>query len=446
MSRGDTTIGIDIGTTAVKATAVDENGQVRARVRIPHRLLVPAPDRLEHDADEAWRCGPLAAMRRLNRPDARAVAVSSMVPSLTAVDAGGRPVTPGLLYGDARGAAPDSPEQSVPAAGEAAGFLRWSAAEAPAAAGFWPAPAVANHALAGEPVIDLATAITTSPLFDGSGWDAKACADCGAAVAQLPRVEMFGAPAGQVQQSGSRGAVLATGAVDALCEQLVTGADGAGDVLLMCGTTLIVWTATSEPRRVPGLWTIPHTVEGLSLIGGASNAGGLFLNWVDRLVAPADPAAADPRRIPVWLPYIRGERTPLHDRQRRAMLYGADLTHNAASVRRAAYEASAFVARRILELGRTPVRRVIASGGGTRVRPWLQALADATGRPIEVSAAAEGAALGAAFLARMAVGLESKITDAARWARAGAVVEPDPRWVEPTGDRYHRFLELCGSE
>ena len=97
------TIGIDIGTTAVKAVAADGDGRVVARTRIPHQLRIPAPDRLEHDADEAWRLGPLAAVRELARPGAKAVAVSAMVPSLTAVDSGGKPITPGLLYGDSRG-------------------------------------------------------------------------------------------------------------------------------------------------------------------------------------------------------------------------------------------------------------------------------------------------------------------------------------------------------
>ena len=117
---------------------------------------MPTPDQLEHNADEAWREGPLAALNQLARPDALAVAVSAMVPSLTAVDSGGRPITPGLLYGDSRGRAPGP--QSTAALdgpfplGEAAEFLRWTAAQAPEAAGYWPAPAVANYALAGEAV------------------------------------------------------------------------------------------------------------------------------------------------------------------------------------------------------------------------------------------------------------------------------------------------------
>ena len=74
----------------------------------------------------------------------------------------------------------------------------------------------------------------------------------------------------------------------------------------------------------------------------------------------------------------------------------------------------------------------------------MQAIADATGRPVEVSAVPEGAALGAAFLGRMAAGLESSIADAARWASIERIVEPDPAWKGPMEDRYGRFLELAG--
>ena len=440
VSREGVTIGIDIGSTAVKAVAADADGRVTARVRIPHELRVPAPDRLEHDAGEAWRRGPVAALDRLApAPDVRAVAVSAMVPSLTAVDAAGGPLTPGLLYGDARGRVPGADNQPLPGLGEAAEFLRWTATQAPRAAGYWPAPAVANHALAGQAVMDVATAATAFPLFDGTGWDPGACADRGATVEQMPRVETIGTAAGQLPGTG---AILAIGAIDALCEQIVAGADRDGDVLVLCGTTLIVWSTIAEARQVPGLWTIPHTAPGKSQIGGASNAGGLFLGWVERLLAAGDPGSADPRRVPVWSPYIRGERTPFHDPDRRAVLDALDLTDDAASVRRAAYEASGFVVRQLIELSGAPVARIVAAGGGTRVGPWMQAIADATGRPVEVSAVAEGAALGAAFLGRMAAGLETSIADAGRWARIERVVEPDPAWGAATADRYQRFLEL----
>lgn len=441
MSRNGVTIGIDIGTTAVKAVAADADGRVTARARIPHQVRVPTPDRLEHDAEEAWRRGPLAALDRVRRllpgPQVRAVAVSAMVPSLTAVDPAGRPLAPGLLYGDERGRV--AGDQPVPALGEAAEFLRWMAAEVPGAAGYWPAPAVANHALTGDAVLDFATAATSFPLFDGTGWDPAACAERGAAVTQMPQVQTIGAAAGQVRGTG---AVLGVGAVDALCEQVVSGADRDGDALVMCGTTLIVWVTVPEARHVPGLWTIPHTTAGKSLIGGASNAGGLFLGWVDRVIAPGAPGAPDPHRVPVWSPYIRGERTPFHDPHRRAVLDAVDLTHDGTALRRAAYEASGFVVRQLIELSGAPVSRIVATGGGTRLAPWMQAIADATGRPVAVSGVPEGAALGAAFLGRMAAGLETSIIDAGRWACTDRVVDPDPTWVGPVENRYRRFLAL----
>jgi xylulokinase len=440
VSAKDVTIGIDIGTTAVKAVAADEVGRVTSRTRIPHQLRVPAPDRLEHDADEAWRQGPLAALAELARPDAKAVAVTAMVPSLTAVDPEGGPLTPGLLYGDRRGRTAAGPDTKF-LTGEAVEFLRWTATQAPAARGYWPAMAVANHALAGAAVIDNATASTMYPLFDGS-WSEAVCAECGVTVDSMPDVQAAGAAAGEVRGTD---AVLAAGSVDAVCEQIVAGADKDGDVLVLCGTTLIVWVTIPEYREVPGLWTLPHTAPGKFEIGGPSNAGGLFLGWVNRVVGECNPVAADPSRVPVWSPYIRGERTPFHDPDRRGVLDRLDLTHDSASLRRAAFEASGFVVRQLIELSGAAVSRIVATGGGTRAEPWMQAIADATGLPVEVSAVPEGAALGAAFLGRMAAGLESSITDAARWASTEHVVDPDPAWAAPMGERYARFRELGGA-
>lgn len=439
VSAKDVTIGIDIGTTSVKAVAADADGQVVARTRIPHQLRVPSPDRLEHDADEAWRRGPLAAIAELGTPDAAAVAVTAMVPSLTAVDDVGTPLTPGLLYGDSRGRGAAGTDGTF-LTGEAVEFLRWTAREAPDAKGYWPATAVASHALAGEAVVDTATASTMYPLFDGTGWSEDRCAESGATPDRMPRVEETGAAVGRLRDAD---AILAAGSVDALCEQLVAGADGDGDVLVMCGTTLIVWITIPEYREVPGLWTVPHTTAGRFQIGGPSNAGGLFLGWVDRLVAE-DNSIPEPGRVPVWSPYVRGERVPHHDPDRRAALDGLDLTHGGAAVRRAGYEASGFVVRQLIEMSAAPAARIVATGGGTRVRPWMQAIADATGLPVEVSAVPEGAALGAAFLGRMAAGFETSTADAARWAATERVIDPDPAWTEPMQDRYARFLELAG--
>src|SRR5262249_50923975 len=152
---------------------------------------------------------------------------------------------------------------------------------------------------------------------------------------------------------------------------LVAGADEAGDVLVILGTTLIVWAVVPGEATVPGYMAIPHTTQGRYLVGGPSNAGGLFCNWASALLAGDGGAPAEPHRVPVWAPYPRGERSPLYDHTRRGVLTDLDLTHDAAAVRRAAFEASGFVARRAIDAAIThaglDARRIVATGGGTRV-------------------------------------------------------------------------------
>src|SRR5260221_787984 len=103
MSASSVTVGIDIGTSSVKAIAADDDGNVVARSRIPNDFSVPSPQRFEHDAAVAWHQGPQRALEALGDVDACAVSVAAMVPSLTAVDDAGVPCMPGLLYGDERG-------------------------------------------------------------------------------------------------------------------------------------------------------------------------------------------------------------------------------------------------------------------------------------------------------------------------------------------------------
>lgn len=450
----DLTAGIDIGTTSVKAVVADADGTVLARARIPHEIRTPEPGTFEHDADLAWRAGVLTALDEVARTvELAAVNVSAMVPSLCAVAADGSAVGPGLLYGDRRGhgaARADRDPTNPGDSGELLSFLAWHAGRTPDAAGFWPAQAVANHALTRRAAIDTTTAMSAHPLFDMTGWDDTLAAGAGATVSQLPDLVPGVEPIGQVRDGlPGAGALVGGGTIDALAEQLVAGADAVGDVLVLCGTTMMTWAVVDQWVEAPGLWTIPHTAAGKVLIGGPSNAGGLFLERVRRWInvtgdrdGPATNEGLQPGDLPVWLPYLRGERTPLHRTDLRASLDGLALHHEAAHLERAAYEASGFVVRHHLDLaqaaGAEP-QRIVATGGGTQVPGWIQAVADATGMPVDVAAVPEGAALGAAFLARCVAGLEHTMTDARRWARTAATVEPDPAWTAATDDRYARF-------
>jgi len=93
------TVGLDVGTTAVKAVAVDGDGRVLSRARVAHEVRSPVPGASEHDVDLAWRAGVLSALGEVAPGhEVAAVEVAAMVPSLGAVDrASGRAVGPGLL-------------------------------------------------------------------------------------------------------------------------------------------------------------------------------------------------------------------------------------------------------------------------------------------------------------------------------------------------------------
>lgn len=106
--------------------------------------------------------------------------------------------------------------------------------------------------------------------------------ELGVEASRLSVVHPMGRPATTVAGTGT---VVAGGSVDAFCEQIVAGAVHTGDVLAIFGATLVVWVvadATDGAKSVPGDLTLPHTEPGRLLVGGPSNAGALFVDWVER--------------------------------------------------------------------------------------------------------------------------------------------------------------------
>jgi len=421
--------------------------------------------RLEHDALSAWWRSPREVLGLVAGPEpVEAVAVSAMMPSAAVVGASGRPVGPGLLYSDRRafvggvqgepGPSVGSSPKAATAGAQMAALTSWLADASPRAHGYWPAQAVANAALCGRGVVDLASAFAAGAMFDGSGWDEAACRQGGFGTEQMPDVVLFGEPVGQVGPGilpgdGDAEVLLGAGSVDGFCELLVAGATSSGDVMVTLGSSLVVWLCVPGwPSDVAGLWRAPHLFPGRALVGGASNAGGLWVDWVDSVLrpGPADGSAGllAPRDVPLWWPWANGERTPWQDPSLAISFGGGQLHHGPEALRRAALEASAFVVRHIVELATatgTSPQRFIVGGGGSSNPEWLQALADVLGMPVVPSATPDGAAIGAAYLARMAAGLETSINDAPRWARWSSPVEPSQAWVGPTAERYALWAE-----
>ena len=160
----------------------------------------------------------------------------------------GRPISDGMLYGDERGAgvgdAADGPSES----GELVRFLAWLVGHHPDAAGYWPAQAVANAALSGVGAIDTVVASRPAAVrLDGLGRGGRRRG--------RPRRRRSAAgdrarvPIRSARWTAAGGALLGGGTIDALGEQLVAGADGEGDVLVILGSTLIVWAVAPSGAR-----------------------------------------------------------------------------------------------------------------------------------------------------------------------------------------------------
>jgi xylulokinase len=294
------TVGVDVGTTSVKAVAVDEKGQVVARSRVPHSVVAPEPDLLRHDAKKAWWNGPRKAFQQVTEElgdrSVAGVTVASMVPSLTAVNRNGVPVLPGLLYGDREGRVEAAAKDgllpgSMP---DAEGFLGWAHTEAPDARGYWPCQAVATNALSGLPAVDTAVTASLGSLHMTGRWNADLLASVGVDEAQLPMVVPMGVPAGTLPGSDT---IVTGGTIDALCDQIVAGASETGDVLVIFGATLIAWAVTDQWLTVPGLVSFPHTTPDRFLIGGPSNAGALFVDWARQLLRGAPKPGPDREKL-----------------------------------------------------------------------------------------------------------------------------------------------------
>ncbi|WP_244632210.1 FGGY-family carbohydrate kinase [Microbacterium sp. Se63.02b] len=145
------------------------------------------------------------------------------------------------------------------------------------------------------------------------------------------------------------------------------------------------------------------------------------------------------------LPYFAGERTPIQDPDARGVIAGLTLEHTRGDLYRAALEATALGVRHNVETMRAAgadIRRIVAVGGGTQGRLWLQIVSDVTGLVQELPETTIGASYGAAFLAATATaapGAAPAITD---WNPIAERIRPQTQ-LQPLYDTlFDRYLRL----
>jgi xylulokinase len=293
----------------------------------------------------------------------------------------------------------------------------------------------------------------------------------------------------------SEGTPVVAGAGDQAAGAVGMGIVKPGAVSATIGTSGVVFAATSRPALDRGgrVHTFCHAVPGRWHVMGVTQAAGLSLRWFrdrfgvsDATHAPGGGAAHTQSYSPphlgsgaardegaarvesgrdpydllceeasgappgsdgvLWAPYLMGERTPHLDPRARAALTGLAASHTRAHVVRAILEGVAFSLRdtlTIFEEMSVPVETIRLGGGGARSRLWRQIQADVYGRAVEILAAEEGAAYGAALLAGVGGGIWPSVEEAcARAVRVAARVEPDADASALLTKRYASFRAL----
>ncbi len=480
------TLGIDIGTFESKGVLVDREGRVVASAAAPHEMIVPKPGWAEHRADEDW-WGDFCRISRslleaggVRPEEIDAVGASAIGPCMLPVDADGEPLINAVLYGvDNRAAA--EVEELTERIGEETLLARCGNALTSQSVGpkiLWfrrrhpdlygktahimTSTSYLVMKLTGEVVIDHYTAAGYTPLYDvrRREWRDDLCPDV-VPLVKLPRLLWTTEVAGRVTAAAAAATGLAAGTpviagtVDAAAEAHSVGVAAPGDMMMMYGSTIFINALTEAPVLDPRLWYAPWLFPDrhASLAGLATS--GTLTHWFRDAFArelPRDEAipllAAEAESSPpgaaglLFLPYFSGERTPIHDPDAKGTWFGLNLTHGRGDLFRALIEGIAYGTGHVIEtyeeLEERP-RRVLAVGGGTRNRVWLQATSDICRLPQIVREKTLGASYGDAFLAAQAIGAVDA-GDIDEWNPVERTVRP--REVEAYRKQYPLFRRL----
>jgi xylulokinase len=460
-------VGLDVGTSAVKAVAVGLDGRVVARHEVGYPLAVPRPGWAEQDPEDWWRATQEALAAVLDDAEVVGIGLSGQMHGLVALDDADRVIRPAILWNDQRTAAECEAitarigeRRLIELTGNRAltGFtapkLLWMRTYEPDAyariARVMLPKDYVRLRLCGEHATDVADASGTLLLdVAGRSWSNEVLEKLELERDWLPRLLECAEPSGTTPD----GVVVAAGAGDQAAGALGVGVVRPGPLSVVLGTSGVVFAALdafaadSEGRVHAFCHAAPDAWHAMGVMLSAAGA----LAWLRTTVAPDVPFEALLAEAARWepgadeltfLPYLAGERTPHADPLARGALTGLALHHDRGALVRAVLEGVACGLRDcadlVTALGAAESRAGRASGGGARSALWLAIVASVLEMPIERLAVDEGAAFGAALLGGVASGVWRDADEAAAaTVRVCEVIEPDAAWVP----RYRELLE-----
>lgn len=468
-----TLIGIDVGTTAVKAVLLDESGNRLAQFAEAYPVTRSQPGFAEQNPSD-WLRAVFTGLQTFARDHdvsgLRGIGICSQVNTHVFLGEDGVPLLPAITWQDTRSAldaaaleALTNPEEKT----------RWFGG---------PMPIDASHALARMAyvrrvhpeiwartrhvllpkdfiVFALTGSISSDPvsavgLTNSSGYVTPLLDLVPGATDRLPPLSGFTEVVGRVGANlPCAGAPVVVGAMDAWGGMFGVGVVRDGDAMYQSGTSEIAGIVSTRVNPTRGVILFPP-YKGIVMHAAPTQTGGAALAWLGSVLgrSPAEMSGlaasiAPSSAVPLFLPHLQGERAPVWDSASRAVFARLDNRAGAAELVRSVMEGVAFSVRWAFDAlkassGLTP-DVVNIGGGGSRSEVWCQIRADALGMTLRRTSAPESAAIGAAILAGVGAGIMPSIAEAAReLVQFDRTFEPDRSLAGYYDEKFGKYLEL----
>ena len=452
-----TLVGLDVGTTGVKALAITPEGEVVATAEEDYALSTPQPGWAEQDPEDWWRASE-QALGRFGVRGAEQIGLSGQMHGLVALDAERRVLRPAILWNDQRTAAECAEIE------DRIGLSRLIELTGNRALPGFTAPKVLwvrrhepevyeriAHVLLPKDYVRMKLSGSSSPTSRTPPERSSSTSRAAAGVARCSTdLEIPVDWLSPVHESPE-----VRGAGDQAAAALGVGVDRPGPLSIVLGTSGVVFAAlpgfaADEQARVhvfchavPGGWHAMGVM--LSAAGSLRWLRGIVGGTYDELTAEAERWPPGAEGV-AFLPYLQGERTPHADPHARGAFTGLSLRHDRGALVRAVLEGVAYGLRDSLELLRAlgvDARVGRVSGGGARSDLWLRIVASVLDLPLQRPVVEEGSAYGAALLAGVGAGVFDDVHEAVETCvRTRGQIEPEPTWRDAYEAGYARFRAL----
>ncbi|MGA2795318.1 MAG: FGGY-family carbohydrate kinase, partial [Roseiarcus sp.] len=467
-------IGIDVGTTSVKAALFDATGRTRKDFSSAYATMRPAPGFVEQDPSD-WTSRVFAGLNALagDLPQGAVAGIGlcSQVNTHVFVDENGEALLPAITWQDGR-CAEEARELDLLVATE--DRLKWWGAPLPIDAshilsrmiwvkrshpGIWSktrwvmAPKdYCIFKLTGEAVADPMSAFG---VVDHSlAYISQLIALVPGAAERLPLLRSLTSPIGRVR-GGLPGAGLSmvTATMDAWAGMLGAGAVKDGDAAYLSGTSEVGAIVSRRRIPTPGVIAFPDC-QGITIHAGPTQAGGASVAWLGDLLGrsaediSALASVSDPARpAPTFLPHLQGERAPLWDIAARASFSGLDASTGPPEMARAVLEGVAYSVRLLFgaleKSSGCKATWLHHAGGGARSDVWCQIRADVLNCVIERKVGLDSGVIGAAMLAGVGTGVFASIGEAAATlVRRDRIFEPVATRRALYDEGFARYMDL----